>query len=103
MPGFPDCHAGVFSGSVALSLQLPFIYTIFQEVNISICQTENSDIHRGEVNITVLGLSNPDVNQKNAPIVVLYDTVSLLRILKNLNLLKPDVPSALKKKTLFKQ
>ena len=36
------------------------------EVNIRICQSENSDVHRGEaeVNITVLGLTNPDVNPK---------------------------------------
>ena len=36
------------------------------EVNIRICQPENSDVHRGEasVNITVLGLTNPDVNLK---------------------------------------
>ena len=33
MPGFPDCHAGVSSESVAVSLQLPLIYfyKIFQE------------------------------------------------------------------------
>ena len=57
------------------------------EVNIRICQLENSDVHQGE---------------KNAPIVLLYDTACLsfpsfiLSILIFINLLKSDIPSALK-------
>ena len=36
------------------------------EVNIRICQPENSDVHQGEavVNHHFQGLTNPDVNRK---------------------------------------
>ena len=45
------------------------------EVNIRICQPKNSEHH-------FRGLTYPDVNQKkNAPIVLLYDTVSLFLVL----------------------
>ena len=49
------------------------------EVNIRICQPENSDVHRGEaeVNITVLGLTNPDVNRKRMHQLFCYMTLSL--------------------------
>ena len=45
------------------------------EVDIRICQPENSDVHQGkaEVNITF--------EKKNAPIVLLYGTVSLFQVL----------------------
>ena len=50
------------------------------EVNIRICQSENSDVHRGEaeVNITVLGLTNPDVNPKRMHKLFCYMTLSLV-------------------------
>ena len=38
------------------------------EINIRICQPENSDVHRGEP-------------KYNTPIVLLYDTVSLYLVL----------------------
>ena len=49
------------------------------EVNIRICPSENSGVRRGEHHFR--GLTNPDVNRKNAPIVFLYDTVSLFLVL----------------------
>ena len=53
------------------------------EVNISICQPENSDVHRGkvQVNITIEGWLILMLTEKNAPIVLLYDTVSLFLVL----------------------
>ena len=44
------------------------------EVNIWICQPENSEHHFS-------GLENPDVNRKRTSIVLLYDTVSLFLVL----------------------
>ena len=62
------------------------------EVNIRFCQPENSDVHQGEA---------------NAPIVLLYDTVSLFLVLYKvfsyINLLKSDVPSALSLGRVFQQ
>ena len=53
------------------------------EVNIRICQSENSDVHRGEaeVNITFEGWLLLMLTEKNAPIVLLYDTGSLFLVL----------------------
>ena len=37
------------------------------DVNIRICQAENSDVHRGEAEVNIdhfRGLTNPDVNKK---------------------------------------
>ena len=53
------------------------------EVNIRICQPENSDVYRGEaeVNITFEGWLILMLTEKNAPIVLLYDTVSLFLVL----------------------
>ena len=47
------------------------------EVNIRICQSDNSDVHRG--------LTNPDVRCLSFPTVI-----------KFINLLKSDVPCVLK-------
>ena len=47
------------------------------EVNIRICQPGKSDVHRGEaVNITFEGWLILMLTEKNAPIVLLFDTVS---------------------------
>ena len=53
------------------------------EVDIRICQPKKDDVHRGkaEGEHHFQGLTNPDVNRKNAPIVLLYDTVSLFLVL----------------------
>ena len=54
------------------------------EVDIRICQPENSDVHRSkaEVNIALEGwLILMLTEKKNAPIVLLYDTVSLFLVL----------------------
>ena len=80
------------------------------EVNIRICQPENSYVHRGkaEVNITFECWLIQMFTKKNAPIVLLYDTVSLFLVLFKvflyfINLLKSDVPSALLLGRLFQQ
>ena len=56
------------------------------EVNIRICQPENTDVHwgKGEVNITFEGWLILMLTEKNAPIDLLYDnngTVSLFQVL----------------------
>ena len=49
------------------------------EVNIRICQPENSDVQRGkaEGNITFESWLILMLTEKNAPIVLLYDTAGL--------------------------
>ena len=49
------------------------------EVNIRICQPEDSDVHQGEaeVNITFESWLFLMLTEKNAPIVLFYDTVCL--------------------------
>ena len=49
------------------------------EVDIRICQPENSDVHRGEVevNITFEGWPNTDVNRKRMHQLFCYMTLSL--------------------------
>ena len=54
------------------------------EVNIRIYQSKNSGVHRGKHHFR--GLTNPDVTKKNAPIALLYDTVSFYLILCQNNL-----------------
>ena len=53
------------------------------EVNIRICQPKNTDVHLGEaqVNTTLEGWLILMFTEKNAPIVLLYDTVSLFLVL----------------------
>ena len=53
------------------------------EVDIRICQPENSDVHQGEaeVNITLEGWLILIITEKNAPIVLLYDTFFLFLVL----------------------
>ena len=48
--------------TIATTIQLMHSF----EVNIRICQPENSNIHQGEaeVNITFEGLTHPDVHRK---------------------------------------
>ena len=45
------------------------------EVDIRICQPENSDVHRGEHHFR--GLTNPDVNLKRIHQLFCYMTLSL--------------------------
>ena len=45
------------------------------EVNIRICQTENSDFHRGKHHFR--GLTYPDINLKRMHLLVCYMTLSL--------------------------
>ena len=51
----------------------------FYNLEASICQPKNSDVHRGEaeVNITFEGLTNPDINQKRMRRLLCYMTLSL--------------------------
>ena len=70
------------------------------EVNIRICQPENSDVRRGE---HFRGLTNPDVNRKRMHQLFCYMTlfslflVFISSIFIFTNFLKPDVSSAHKK------
>ena len=53
-------------------------------VDFRICQSENSEVHRGKANGEhhFQGLTYPDVNRKkNIPIVLLYNTVSIFLVL----------------------
>ena len=80
------------------------------EVNISICQPENSDVHRGfaSVNITFEDCLILMLTEKECTNDLLYDTACLsfpnfiLGLFIFINLLKSDVPCAPKIR-LFQQ